>query len=616
MKRRPPGQASSPPALTPAPSRGHNSPMDNKSGTGGGGGAGSRNLTSRFRGALKKELPLWLAVGAPGQTTKESPMNRRSVVLPLALVLALCFLACGPQEAPPPQPPKPALPAVEERTVAQLQAGMAAGTFTSADITAAYLARIEALNGGEGGLHAVLEVNPDALETARALDRERKEKGPRGPLHGIPVLVKDNVDTADKMHTTAGSMALFESRPARDAFVVQRLREAGAVLLGKTNLSEWANIRSTHSSSGWSGRGGQTRNPYALDRNPSGSSSGSASAVAASLCAVAVGTETDGSIVSPASVCGVVGIKPTVGLVSRAGIIPIAHSQDTAGPMARTVADAAALLAVLAAPDPNDPATKEAAIHAADYTKTLDAGGLQGARIGIVREKGFNFGPKTEAVLADVVAALKAQGAVVVDPVALPNVGKTDAAELEVLLYELKADMASYLAARPGEKARTLDGLIAFDKDHAGSEMAFFGQELFERAAKKGPLTDPVYLAAVKKNRALMGPQGIDAALAKEKLDALVALTNGPAHLTDLVNGDAFTGSSSSPAAVAGYPAVTVPAGHVQGLPVGVTFFGKAWSEAQLIKLAYAYEQATHARVPPKYLPTLPLETKPEGRTK
>lgn len=537
-------------------------------------------------------------------------MNRRIVTLWLALALAL--FACT-QPAPPPPQAQRALPAVAEMSVADLQAGMAAGRFTSEQVTEAYLQRIDALDKGPGGLHAVIEVNPDALEIARALDRERAQKGSRGPLHGIPVLVKDNIDTADKMLTTAGSLALVDSKPARDAFIVGRLREAGAVLLGKTNLSEWANIRSNRSTSGWSARGGQTRNPYALDRNPSGSSSGSGAAVAASLCAVAVGTETDGSIVSPSSVCGIVGVKPTVGLVSRSGIIPISHTQDTAGAMGRTVADAAALLSVLASSDPDDTATREAAGHAADYAEGLDAGALKGARIGILREKGFGFGAKSEAVLTEVVKALEAAGAVVVDPVALPNLGKTDEAELEVLLYELKADMAAYLATRPDAKVRSLADLIAFNRAHADTEMPLFGQELFEQAEQKGALTDAAYLKALKTCRELMGLKGIDVALAKDKLDALVALTNGPAHMTDPVNGDSWTGSSSSPAAVAGYPSVTVPAGYVQGLPVGVTFFGGVWREAELLRFAYAYEQATKARKAPALSPTLALEAGQQG---
>jgi amidase len=530
-------------------------------------------------------------------------MNRR--IAPFLLALALVLAGCAPRETAPPQAKKPA-PVVAEATLSDLRSWMEAGRFTSEELTSAYLRRIEEVDQGGPALRAVIEVNPDALEIARRLDRERAEKGPRGPLHGIPVLIKDNIDTADRMLTTAGSLALADSRPARDAFVVRRLRESGAVLLGKTNLSEWANFRSTRSTSGWSGRGGQTLNPYALDRNPSGSSSGSAAAVAASLCAVAVGTETDGSIVSPSSACGVVGIKPTVGLVSRAGIVPIAHSQDTAGPIARTVADAAVLLGVLSAPDPDDPATVGIRGRpAVDGVGSLDPGALRGARLGIVRERAFGFGPKSEAVLDEAVAALRRAGAAVTDPVALPNLGQTDESEMEVLLYEFKADLAAYLASRPGSRVRGLGDLIAFNRDNAARELPYFGQEIFEEADAKGPLTDREYLAALEKNRRRMGPEGIDAALAAHRLDALVALTSGPAHLTDPINGDAWSGSSSSPAAVAGYPAVTVPAGHVRGLPVGVTFFGTAWSEAGLIRLAYAFEQATKARTPPRYLPTV-----------
>ena len=542
-------------------------------------------------------------------------MNRRIVVLCLAM--ALIFASCAKEDSTSPRAKSVVHPAIEEATIVDLQAAMTSGRLNAADLTAEYLRRIEAIDRRGPGLNSVIEVNPDALEIARQLDRERAQKGPRGLLHGIPILIKDNIDTADRMRTSAGSLALADDRPARDAYIVRRLRAAGVVILGKTNLSEWANFRSTHSTSGWSGRGGQTRNPYALDRNPSGSSSGSAAAVAANLTAVAVGTETDGSIVSPSSVCGIVGIKPTVGLVSRSGIVPVAHSQDSAGPLARTVADAAALLNILAAADADDPATRENAGHlATDYTRYLDANGLHGARLGIVRAKAFNFSSKTDAVLADAVAALQRQGAVVIDPVEIPNLGHTDDSEFEVLLYEFKADLASYLAAHPGAQVRNLTDLIAFNRAHAAAELPYFGQEILEQAEKKGPLTDPAYLAALRKDRTLMGRDGIDAALAKNRLDALVALTNGPAHLTDLVNGDSFSGSSSSPAAVAGYPAITVPAGRVQGLPVGVTFFGRAWSEPVLIRLAYAFEQATRARKPPQFRATAEITAPPRPSQK
>ncbi|NTV82217.1 MAG: amidase, partial [Candidatus Aminicenantes bacterium] len=454
---------------------------------------------------------------------------------------------------------------------------------------------------GGPGLNSIIEVNPDALAIARDLDRERQEKGPRGPLHGIPVVIKDNIDTADRMETTAGSLALLGSKPVRDAAIVERLRAAGAVIIAKTNLSEWANFRSSRSTSGWSGRGGQTKNPYALDRNPSGSSSGSAVAVAANLAAAAVGTETDGSIVSPASCCGIVGLKPTIGLVSRAGIVPIAHSQDTAGPMARTVADAAAVLGAIAGPDENDSATAVTGVRIfKDYGEFLVADGLRGARIGVVRARSFNFAKTLEPVLDGAVEAMRKAGAEVIDPVELPHLDDTGDAEYEVLLYEFKADLEAYFASRPGAAVRTLADLIAFNEKNAGREMPFFGQEIVEQAAKKGPLTEKAYLDALAKCRDLTREKGIDAALARHKLDALIVLTNGPAHMTDLVNGDSFSGSSSSPAAVAGYPTITVPAGWVHGLPVGVSFIGTAWSEPTLIKLAYGLEQALKVRKAPR----------------
>ena len=517
----------------------------------------------------------------------------------------------------------PAAFPLEEATIAGLQDMMASGKATSESLVSLYLERIDEIDRSGAGLNAVIETNPDALAIARELDKERKEKGPRGPLHGIPILIKDNIDTADKMETTAGSLALLGSKPAKDAFLVERLREAGAVILGKTNLSEWANFRSSQSTSGWSGRGGQTHNPYALDRNPSGSSSGSAAAVSANLVAVAVGTETDGSIVSPASCCGIVGLKPTVGLVSRSGIVPIAHSQDTAGPMARTVADAATLLGAMAGPDPNDAATQVNGIRIfQDYRDFLKPGGLRGARIGVLRARAFNFSKKLDPILQNAIEAMKREGAEIVDPVEFPTLGKTDDSEYEVLLYEFKADLEAYLAARPGSSARTLADLIAFNETNAGREMPFFGQETIERAAKKGPLTEKAYVEALAKDRELMGEKGIDAVLAEHKLDALVVLTNGPAHLTDLVNGDSFSGSSSSPAAVAGYPTITLPAGYVFGLPVGVSLIGRAWSEPELIRLAFGLEQALGMRKAPRLLatvelpPTGPFEAGVGGRGK
>jgi amidase len=496
---------------------------------------------------------------------------------------------------------------MDEATLADLQEGMKSGRLTARSLAEKYLARIEAIDKRGPAVNGVIETNPDALSAADALDRERKEKGPRGPLHGVPVLLKDNIDTADRMATTAGSLALVGARPANDAFVVKRLRQAGAVLLGKTNLSEWANIRSGNSTSGWSGRGGQTKNPYALDRNPCGSSSGSAAAVAANLCAVAVGTETDGSIVSPSSANGIVGIKPTVGLVSRSGVIPIAHSQDTAGPMARTVRDAAVLLGVLAGLDADDKATADPGRKAADdYTKTLDAGGLRGARIGVARSY-FGFHDPTEAVMAEALDALKRAGATLVDVTELAT-DKVGDAEMMVLLYELKADLNAYLA-RLGPKApvRSLKEVIAFNERNKKKEMPYFGQDQFVKAEAKGPLTSYEYQEALAKCRRLTRTEGIDAVMDKSRLDALVAPTMGPACLTDLVAGDRWLGGSSTAAAVAGYPSVTVPAGFVFGLPVGLSFFGRAWSEPALLKLAYAFEQATKHRRPPRFLPTADL---------
>src|SRR5437868_2407926 len=516
--------------------------------------------------------------------------------------LLLPGLAPGVSPAAPPE--------LEDATIAELQAGMASGKYTSRSITVVYLQRIEALDKKGPGLRSVLETNPDALAQAAALDAERKAKGPRGPLHGIPILVKDNVATRDRMQSTAGSLALVGVSPPRDAFLVERLRAAGAVLLGKANLSEWANFRSTHSSSGWSGRGGQCRNPYALDRTPSGSSSGSAVAVAASLCAAAIGTETDGSIVSPSTCCSIVGIKPTLGLVSRAGVIPIAHNQDTAGPMARTVADAATLLGALTGVDPHDDATAASAGHSAsDYSASLDSAGLKGARLGVCRSHFMGYSPGADAVMEGAIDALKRLGAVIVDPADIATAGQFDDSEFAVLLYEFKTDLNRYLTERaPGATAKTLADLIAFNDRNRSQEMPYFGQEIFAQAQAKGPLTDQDYLRALDKNHLLARTQGIDAVLAEHQLDALVAPTGGPPSLIDLVNGDPGGGGSfSGPAAVAGYPHVTVPMGHVAGVPVGLSFVGRPWSEAALIKFAYAFEQATKARRPQKFLPTAVL---------
>ncbi len=496
---------------------------------------------------------------------------------------------------------------LEEATFSDLQQRMASGDLTAAAITQQYLERIEQID--RQTLNAVIELNPDALAIADALDRERKAGNQRGPLHGIPLLLKDNIDTADRMHTSAGSLALAASIPSLDAFVAQKLREAGAVLLGKANLSEWANFRSTRSTSGWSGRGGQTRNPYALDRNPCGSSSGSGAAVSANLCAAALGTETDGSIVCPSSANGIVGIKPTLGLVSRAGIIPISHSQDTAGPMARTVADAAVLLGALTGADPRDDATAAAGRQAyADYTPFLDPEGLRGARIGVARNF-FGFDPRVDALMESALDAMKQQGAEIIDPAEVPGVGAYGDAEFTVLLYEFKHDLNRYLEGLPeGTPVRSLEDLIAFNEANREQEMPYFGQDIFLMAQQKGPLTDDAYRKALEKSRRLSREEGIDKVMGANRLDALVAPTGGPAWLTDLVNGDHFSGGSSQPAAMAGYPNITVPAGSVFGLPVGLSFFGRAYSEPVLIRLAYAYEQASRHRRLPQLLPSVGLE--------
>ena len=495
----------------------------------------------------------------------------------------------------------------DEATISDLQSRMKSGELSAHDLTAAYLARIEEIDKAGPRLNTLIEVNPEALAIADSLDKERKLKGPRGPMHGIPVLIKDNIDTADHMQTTAGSLALLGSRPSQDSTVARKLRDAGAVILGKTNLSEWANIRSSHSTSGWSGRGGLTKNPYALDRNPCGSSSGSGAATSASLCTVAVGSETDGSIVCPSSANGIVGIKPTVGLVSRAGIIPIAHSQDTAGPMARTVRDAAILLGALAGSDPRDAASADAdSKKQADYTQFLDPNGLRGARIGVAR-KYFGFSDAVDALMNQAIDQMKSAGAIIVDPADLETHGKFDDTELLVLLYELKADLNAYLAARPDAQVRTLADIIAFNEKNKEREMHYFGQDLFLKAQEKGPLTDKEYVTALAANHTLSREQGIDAVMDKNHLDALVAPTGGPAWLTDLANGDHAVGGSSNAAAVAGYPNINVPAGFVFGLPVGISFFGRAWSEPVLLKIAYGFEQTVKARKAPGFIAAVAL---------
>src|SRR5450759_2257363 len=477
----------------------------------------------------------------------------------LALVLALAVQRSAP----------PAFP-LEEATAVQLQDWMTSGRYTARQVAELYLRRIEEIDRGGPALHAVIEVNPDALAIADVLDAERKAKGPRGPLHGIPVLIKDNIDTADKMMTTAGSLALEGARPSRDAFIVGRLRAAGAVILGKTNLSEWANFRSTHSTSGWSGRGGQVKNPYALDRNPCGSSAGTGAAIAANLAAIGVGPETDGSIVCPSG--------------------------------------APVLLGAMTGVDAADAATKASGAHArTDYTKSLDPGGLKGARIGVARKQYFGYSDVTDRLVNQAIADMKAAGAVIVDPADIPTASKMDACENVVLLYEFKADLNRYLGSLgPSSPVHSLQELIAFNGREKAREMPFFGQELFVSAQKKGPLTSPAYRAAAAKCRVLARAQGIDLVIQRHHLDAIVAPTGSPAWTTDLVNGDHFTGASSTPAAVAGYPSVTVPAGQAFGLPVGLSFIGGAWSEEKLIALAYAYEQATRHRRPPTLVPTSP----------
>jgi amidase len=522
-------------------------------------------------------------------------------------------LGAGRIVTPPGESPAPEIKPfeLEEVTIAELQDGMKSGKFTARSLVEKYLARIDeidkpAADKGGPALNAIIELNPDALSIAQALDQERKAKGPRGPLHGIPVLIKDNIDTADQMMTTAGSLALVGSKPPKDSFVAQKLRAAGAVILGKTNLSEWANIRSSHSTSGWSGRGGLTKNPYALDRNPCGSSSGTGAGISANLAAVGIGTETDGSIVCPSSSNGLAGIKPTVGLVSRAGIIPISHSQDGAGPMCRTVRDAAILLGALTGVDPDDAATAASAGQShTDYAQYCDPNGLKGARIGVAR-KYFGFSDTVDALMEQALAVMKQLGATLVDPADIPTLGKFDESELLVFMYELKADLNAYLARLgPGAPVRTLQDVIDFNERNRQKEMPYFGQDLFLKAQAKGPLTEKEYVDALAKNHQLARTEGIDALMDQHQLDAIVAPTGGPAWLTDLINGDHSAGGSSNAAAVAGYPNINVTAGFLSGLPVGISFFGRAWSEPGLIKLAYSFEQATKARQAPKFLPSI-----------
>jgi amidase len=492
---------------------------------------------------------------------------------------------------------------MSERTILEWQGAIERGEITAVGLVNHYLERIEQFDRGGPALNSVLELNPDAGAIAAALDDEREQQGPRGPLHGIPLLIKGNIDTADRMTTTAGSLALEGHIAAQDAFVVQRLRDAGAIILGKTNLSEWANFRSTRSSSGWSSQGGQTRNPYVLDRNPCGSSSGSGAAPAADLCAGAVGTETDGSVVCPANASGIVGIKPTVGLVSRSGIIPISHSQDTAGPMARTVADAALMLAAMAGHDPRDNA--ELGYEApGDYLAALDVDGLRGARIGVAR----NFcdkSPDALAILDDSIQVMRDLGAIIIDEANIETAEQLKTPEMEVLLYEYKAGLNAYLSRLPASaRVHSLADVIAFNDQNRDTVMPYFGQERMMMAQEKGPLSDDAYKQALAECRRLARDEGIDAVLSKYNLDAIVAPTGAPAWPTDWINGDHYICHSSSPPAVAGYPNISVPAGYSFGLPVNISFIGGAWQEANLIRFAYAFEQATQVRRPPRYLPT------------
>jgi amidase len=540
----------------------------------------------------------------------KNPSRRQFLQSTLTSAAATALISRGASPVSTPSTPTPFTPSpfeLEEITILQLHSALQSKKFTSHSLTEKYLARIHEIDSSGPQLNSVIELNPDALSIAAALDAEQSSKGLRGPLHGIPVLIKDNLGTADKMSTTCGSLALLNFTPPKDSAVAARLRAAGAVILGKTNLSEWANCRSSHSSSGWSGRGGQTHNPYALDRNPCGSSSGSGAATSANLCAASIGTETNGSIVCPSNANGLVGIKPTLGLVSRAGIIPVAHSQDTAGPICRTVADCAAILSAIAAVDSDDPATQvsERKSHD-DYTQFLDRSGLRGARIGVLRDT-FNISEPAAPLCAAALDVMKHEGATLID-IEIPSAAKLDESENEVLLYELKNDLNAYLAANHAP-IRTLKEIIAFNENNREKELLYFGQDLFTQAESRGPLTDKKYLDALEKNHRLTRTEGIDAVMDQHHLDAIVALTGGPAWLTDLVDGDHFGGASSSLAAIAGYPNINVPAGYIFGLPIGLSFFGRAWSEPTLIKICFAFEQSTLHRRPPSLLPSANLST-------
>ena len=531
---------------------------------------------------------------------------KRSLTGCVLVFAAACSTTSRPSDIPSPSSSQLEL---EEATIADLRAGLERGTYTSVALTEAYLSRIAKLDREGPALHAFIAVNPDARATAAERDAERRAGRVRGPLHGIPVVIKDNIETGDGMATTAGSLALANYKATQDAFLVQRLRAAGAVIIGKTNLSEWANFRSTRSSSGWSAVGGQVRNPYALDRSPCGSSSGTGVAIAANLAAVGVGTETDGSIVCPASANALVGLKPTLGLVSRSGIIPIAHSQDIAGPMARTVADAATLLTVLAGEDPADETTARSAQHRqTDYTRFLDSAGLRGARIGVLREEVTGYHADVDRLYDAAIAAMRAAGAVIVDSLAV-RAAPAWAAEFTILLYEFKSDLNTFFAARAGRlPVSSLEQLIEFNERERARSMPFFGQELFRSSQQKGALSDTAYQNALKTAR--LAATALDSIMKHHRLDAVVAPTGSPPWLIDLVTGDHFIGGSSSIAAVAGYPTITVPMGFVFGLPVGISFFASAWSEPTLLKLAFAYEQRTRHRVAPRFLPTADLTTR------